>query len=224
MSMQLKPDAIVLFDLDGTLIDSAADFIHVLNEMRRADGLPVLPETSIRNTVSNGSKALIQLAYGTDIPDSDALEKKRQELLERYLICAGDRASLFVGMDDVLRQLEQRNTPWGIVTNKPTRFTNVLLRKLDLVNRCAVSICPDDVKKTKPDPEGLLLACARTATQPGSAWYVGDHTRDIDAGKAAGMRTIAARYGYIDNHDDIANWNADFIIDTPAELSGILGL
>lgn len=220
----MKSPSIVLFDLDGTLIDSAADFIHVLHEMRRADGLPLLPDASIRNTVSNGSKALIQLAYGADIPDSDALEQKRQELLDRYLVCAGDRSSLFDGMDEVLRQLEQRHTPWGIVTNKPTRFTDVLLRKLDLVNRCAVSICPDDVKKTKPDPEGLLLACARTATRPDSAWYVGDHARDIEAGKAADMRTIAARYGYIDNHDDIADWNADFIIDSPAELARILEL
>lgn len=224
MSSSHLPPSIVLFDLDGTLIDSAADFIHVLHEMRRADRLPVLPEDSIRNTVSNGSKALIQLAYGTDIPDSDALEQKRQELLDLYLACAGDRSTLFDGMDGVLRQLEQRNTPWGIVTNKPTRFTNVLLRKLDLMQRCAVSICPDDVKKTKPDPEGLLLACTRTATQPDSAWYVGDHARDIEAGKAAGMRTIAARYGYIDDLNEIADWQADFIIDSPAELAEILGL
>lgn len=216
--------SIVLFDLDGTLIDSAADFIHVLHEMRRADGLPILPEDRIRNTVSNGSKALIQLAYGSEIPDSHALEQKRQELLERYLVCAGDRASLFDGMDDVLRQLEQRDTPWGIVTNKPTRFTDVLLHKLNLVNRCAISICPDDVKKTKPDPEGLLLACARTSAQPDRAWYVGDHARDIEAGKAAGMRTIAARYGYIDDLNEIADWQADYIIDTPSELTVILGL
>lgn len=224
MSSSHLPPSIVLFDLDGTLIDSAADFIHVLQEMRRADGLPLLPEVSIRNTVSNGSKALIQLAYGADIPDSEALEQKRQELLDLYLTCAGDRSTLFDGMDGVLRQLEQRDTPWGIVTNKPTRFTDVLLRKLDLMQRCAVSICPDDVKKTKPDPEGLLLACTRTATQPDSAWYVGDHARDIEAGKAAGMRTIAARYGYIDNLNEIADWQADFIIDSPAELPEILGL
>lgn len=207
----------LLFDLDGTLVDTALDFIQVLNAQRMDYGLATLPDKVIRNTVSDGAKALTQLGFGGKEGDKD-FEQKRSELLERYAQCVGDSASLFDGMEQVLNTLESHHIPWGIVTNKPKLYTDILLAKLKLDTRSAVTLCPDDVTKLKPDPESLVLAANILEVSVSNTIYVGDHVRDIQAGKAAQMKTVAVRYGYIGNQDEIVGWDADQIISHPSEL------
>lgn len=207
----------VLFDLDGTLVDTALDFIHVLNAQRKQHGLEALEQQTIRDTVSDGARALTKLAFGGEEGDPE-FEEKRTELLELYALKVGNEASLFSGMQDALKYLEENRIPWGIVTNKPRRFTTILLEKLALDTRSAVTICPDDVSRSKPDPESLLLASKMLQSDPRKTLYVGDHERDIQAGRAANMPTIAAKYGYIMNPESCFNWQADKVIDHPSEL------
>jgi len=216
VSALFKPDAI-LFDLDGTLVDTAADFVLVLNSQRQKYDFPPLPAQIIRDTVSNGARALTKLAFGGESGQSE-FEKKRLELLELYAEKVGNEAQLFCGMEDVLKYYESLNIPWGIVTNKPKRFTDILLNKLALNLRSSVTLCPDDVVKAKPDPESLFLACERLNCKPERTIYVGDHERDIIAGKAASMKTVAALYGYILYIEKVSDWQADYKIDHPSEL------
>jgi phosphoglycolate phosphatase len=128
------------------------------------------------------------------------------------------QANLYPDMDQLLQMLEKHSIPWGVVTNKPVRFSQPLMEKLGLLQRCAVLICPDHVQHTKPHPEPLLLACKRVASKPECSVYVGDHPRDIDAGKAAGMITIAAAYGYLPVTPAIENWNADLIVTSVNDI------
>lgn len=207
----------VLFDLDGTLVDTARDFIHVLNHQRALHGLAPLPDQLIRDTVSDGARALTKLAFGGEPGETD-FETKREELLALYHAKVGDDAALFDGMEDVLQYFEAKDIPWGIVTNKPRRFTVKLLDKIQLSHRSAITVCADDVAKAKPDPESLILASDAINSQPDQTLYVGDHERDIIAGKAANMPTIAAKYGYILEPETVLEWQADRIIEHPLEL------
>ena len=176
-----------------------------------------LPPERIRETVSNGARALIKLAFDLDVEDDDFISK-HSELLAMYEASIADETVFFPGIDLFLKQLEDKSIPWGIVTNKPSRFTLPLLEKLQLDRRCSVTICPDDVTNSKPHPEPLFLACNRLNCTPEKSLYVGDHVRDIEAGRSAGMITIAARYGYIDAPDQVDEWQADLIIDHGDEL------
>ncbi len=207
----------VFFDLDGTLLDTAPDFIRVVNLQRTRHGLAPLPTEQIRNTVSNGARALILLSFGLKEGDAD-FKVLHQELLDLYLDNLAVETCLFPGMSALLEQLETHGLPWGIVTNKPRRYTDPLLQQLGLDTRTAVTLCPDDVKNTKPHPEPLLKAAGVVNCPPATCWYVGDHERDILSGKAAGMTTIAARYGYLESPAAAQDWLADYIIDHPSEL------
>lgn len=214
---QLSDIDAVLFDLDGTLVDTAQDFVGVLNYQRKRHALAPLDSQIIRDTVSDGARALTRLAFGGE-PGEEAFEQKRLELLDLYFDKVGDEACLFEGMEEVLQHLELNQVLWGIVTNKPKKFTLKLLDKLNLNDRCAVTICPDDVTKAKPDPEALILASSIIQSAPHRTLYVGDHERDIIAGKAANMPTVAAKYGYIMQPNDADNWAADSIIEAPNHL------
>ncbi|PID43388.1 MAG: phosphoglycolate phosphatase [Gammaproteobacteria bacterium] len=211
----------VLFDLDGTLVDTAPDFVFVVNEQRARHGLAALDDSGIRNAVSNGARALIQLSFGLSA-EEEGFAPLLDELLELYLSELAVRSCLFDGMEAVLSELESRHIPWGIVTNKPRRFTQPLLKGLGLDRRCAVTVCPDDVTNTKPDPEPLFLACSKIKVTPQSTVYVGDHARDIQAGKNAGMRTIAAAYGYISSPEEARQWHADHSVNHPLEITDYL--
>lgn len=212
-----RPVEALLFDLDGTLIDTAADFVAVLNAQRQTHGLPPLDETQIRNTVSNGARALTQLAFGGNEGEPD-FERYRSELLENYLSIVGQHARLFPGMASVLQSCESQALPWGIITNKPRRFTEKLLERLNLLNSCSLIICADDVSKSKPDPESMFLAARQLNIHLPNSVYVGDHERDIAAGKAADMITVVAAYGYIMDSTATPSWGADYIIQQPLEL------
>ncbi|MDE1462304.1 HAD-IA family hydrolase [Spartinivicinus poritis] len=207
------PLAAILFDLDGTLVDTAPDFVQPINQLRAQGGLPALTELAIRNQVSNGAKALVQLALSLS-EDHPEFTQARSELLELYYQTIGKKAQLFPGISKLLDTLEQKSIPWGVVTNKPWYLTERLLENMALSSRTSVTICPEHVKNTKPDPEPLLLACHKLKVDPYHVVYVGDHQRDISAGNSAGMLTVAASYGYVTADHDIAQWQADHAISS----------
>jgi phosphoglycolate phosphatase len=172
--------------------------------------------------VSNGAAALIMAAFDISAEDKQ-LETLKQGLLEHYQQVLGLHATLYDGIPETLHWLMQQDIPWGVVTNKPLRFAQPLLERLSLneqslAQSCAVLICPEDVSKTKPDPEPLLLAGKKVQRESANTIYIGDHVRDIAAGRAAGMHTIAAAYGYISEAEKIENWQADAIVDHPKQL------
>ena len=220
----------VLFDLDGTLIDTAADFVRIIGKMSGENAWQAPPEAEIREQVSAGASAMVQLMlrHNDQLEVSEAeLMAFRQQFLDDYEaeICVD--SCVFNELEEVLRVLEEKSVPWGIVTNKPRYLAEQLLEKMQLDERCSVLVCPDDVSRSKPDPEPMYAALERLSIPRGAAesvLYVGDHIRDIEAGKAAGMPTILAAYGYIPPEDqkNLKKWGADYIIETPADLNKLL--
>ncbi|MFA7555121.1 MAG: HAD-IA family hydrolase [Spongiibacteraceae bacterium] len=211
----------VLFDLDGTLIDTAPDFITVVNQLCRLKNHPEQSAEAIRATVSHGARALITLAF--QLPEGDpAFEPLRQQLLALYQKNLAVQTQLFPGMNELLDWLELQAIPWGIVTNKPRLYAEPILVALSLAERCAVLVCPDDVTHTKPHPEPMLLACREIACNPQRTLYIGDHRRDIEAGLNAAMTTIAANYGYIDANDPSELWQADYAVNHASEIQPLL--
>lgn len=217
----MKAIAAVLFDLDGTLVDTAPDFVRVLNQLRADDNLPPLPYDMIRNQVSNGARALVKLGFDL-AEDSAGFGSHLEQLLRLYEHGLAQESRLFDGLEASLLWLEQHGIPWGVVTNKPSRYTLPLLRGLKLDQRCAVTVCPDHVTHKKPHPEPLLTACDWISADPAHTIYVGDHVRDIEAGKAAGNFTIAAGWGYLEQGTDLDSWQADKVIHLPGQLQPFL--
>lgn len=211
----------VLFDLDGTLFDTAPDFVVVLNQLREQEQLPPLADSTIREVVSNGARAMVRLGFGVDEGES-GFDNLRQRLLDLYLAHLAHHTVPFPGIELLLNQLADIGVAWGVVTNKPSAYTIPLMRSFAHLPTPGAIICPDDVTNRKPDPEPILLACNRIGCQPGEAIYVGDHERDIMAGRAAGMPTIACSYGYIDSDDDPASWNADHLVHNAGEIWPLL--
>ena len=205
----------VLFDLDGTLIDTAKDFIRIIQQMCREKGVDVVDADLIRSQVSEGARAMVKLVYPElDVKDSVFLAH-RQRFLDTYGADIAVDTDLFDGMNTLLLDLEEKGIPWGIVTNKPRWLSESLLSALNLNERCAVLVCPEDVTQTKPDPEPMYLAAKQINIAAEQCIYVGDHPRDIDAGRAAGMYTILAAYGYLPfaHKDDLTAWRADCIVN-----------
>ncbi len=211
----------VLFDLDGTLLDTAPDFAAVVNRMLAEAGREALPYSEIRGAVSNGSRALVELAFALreGEPGFAAL---RERLLALYEAGLAVETRPFPGMELLIGELAERGLDWGVVTNKPAWLAEPLLARMPLLPAPAVLVCPEHVRRTKPDPEPLLLACERIGCPPAEAVYVGDHLRDIDAGRAAGMRTVAAAYGYLGPGDSAGHWGADHVVDSVEELARLL--
>jgi phosphoglycolate phosphatase len=210
----------VLFDLDGTLADTAPDLTHALNRVRDARGLPPLPLAATRPVASQGARGLIGVGFDVRPGDSgyDAL---RDEFLAHYAdnLCRNTR--LFAGIPELLDRLEARALPWGVVTNKAERFTLPLLELLKVRNRSACVIGGDTTGRIKPHPEPLLAASRAIGLAPGACIYLGDDQRDVDAGRAAGMKTAVARWGYL-NGQAPDSWGADFMIDSPKDLLRLL--
>jgi 2-phosphoglycolate phosphatase len=207
----------VLFDLDGTLLDTAADFTAVLNGMLDEHSRPQQSYDAVRQRVSDGARAVVGLGFD-QAQDSDVFALLLSEFLDRYLAQLSISTTLFPGMAEVLTHIESLNLKWGIVTNKPSRYTEPLLAAMQLSARCGTAICPDHVTHRKPHPEPIYLACKELDSLPANTIYVGDHKRDIEAGHNASMRTVACRYGYIPQDDSADNWGASYIVDTPTDL------
>jgi phosphoglycolate phosphatase len=204
----------ILFDLDGTLADTAPDLALTLNLLLQEQNKPSLPFPEIRPHVSHGSTGLIKIGFGLaeDHPDFDAL---RQRFLEIYADHLFEQTTLFPGMTSLLDAIEARGMRWGVITNKPARFTDPLLAKLGLAERSACIISGDSAAKRKPDPEPMYLACEQIGVKPKQCLYVGDAERDIMAGLNAGMMTLVAGFGYLGDQDRPENWQAHGIIMSP---------
>lgn len=211
----------VLFDLDGTLIDTAPDFEFVLNQLLAEHQRDPLPFDLIRNTVSNGARALVTLGFGVDEGEPE-FESLRNRLLEIYAAHLSVNSVLFPGMRELLDRLDEQSIRWGIVTNKPSQFAEPLIRDLELAQRCGSLICPDHVVQRKPHAEPILRACKEVGVGPERTLYVGDHVRDIESGRNAGAKTAAALYGYIVEEDDPQSWLADYYLQAADELMSIV--
>lgn len=219
-----RPIAAVLFDLDGTLIDTAPDFIRIVRKLCAEDGIPEPSAAQIRSQVSEGARAMVRLIH-PELPLADpALLTYRQRFLDEYAQQIAVDTVLFEGMAALLDSLEQRHIAWGIVTNKPRYLSERLLIALGLQQRCAVLVCPEDVQHAKPDPEPMFLAANQLGIAADQIIYVGDHPRDIDAGRAAQMPTILAAYGYLppERAHDLNDWQADHVVADVAELQALL--
>jgi len=217
--MTLTSPKAVLFDLDGTFLDSAPDFLWVVNHLREKYGFPQLAEETIRQQVSNGGSALTEICFEISRED-DGFPEKLAILLDCYQTHLGVTSGMFKGIPELIAFCQQSDIAWGIVTNKPRRFTDPLLENLKI--NCPLVICPDDVTTPKPNPESLLLAAKRLNLAPEECWYVGDHIRDIEASHAANMPAIAVSYGYIEDDDNINSWNADVIVDHAEEIISLI--
>lgn len=209
--------AAVLFDLDGTLVDTAPDLAAALNQVRSEAGFDALPMDAIRPVVSHGAKAMIERGFDMQA-DAPGFETLRLRLLAVYRRRLAQESRVFAAMEPVLREMESRSLPWGIVTNKPAWLTDPLVKALALTERAACVISGDTAARPKPHPDSLLLAAERLGVAPETCLYVGDAERDIEAGRAAGMRTLVALFGYLDADDQPATWDADGAIEQPGDL------
>jgi 2-phosphoglycolate phosphatase len=213
----------ILFDLDGTLIDSAPDLAGTANDMRVARGLQPLPFYQYRAMVSNGARGM--LAVGLEVvPDDEDFEALRLEFLKRYADRSTRETHVFPEVVTLLDQLDTLPLPWGIVTNKMHRFTEPIVAALGLDKRSGAVVSGDSTPHAKPHPEPLFEAARRMNVPADRCVYVGDDLRDIEAGRAAGMITVAAGWGYLGDGGEVDTWGADFVIQSPAQLLNLLDM
>jgi 2-phosphoglycolate phosphatase len=211
----------VFFDLDGTLIDSAPDLAGAANDMLIARGLPPHPLSHFRPMVGSGARGMVGRAFGVT-PQDDTFAALRDEFLQRYEARMTSETRVFADMLPVLDALKANECPWGIVTNKATRFSEPLVRALGLLPPAATLVCGDSTPHSKPHPAPLLEAARRVGVAPGDCVYVGDDLRDVQAGRAAGMKTVAVHWGYLGADEPIESWGADHLVQTPADLLKLL--
>ncbi len=217
----MKNINVVLFDLDGTLLDTAMDLGSALNHLLIEEQQPTLPYEKIRPEAGRGSKGLLKLGFGIDETDQhfSRLTKRFLALYQQYLL---DTTQFFPGIEESLRYLEKQHIPWGIVTNKPAKFTNQLAHHLHLTNRAGCIISGDSLAKQKPHPEPILYACKLLQRQPENCLYIGDSEMDIHASKAAGGFSLAAMYGYIPTSVNPQDWKADGYIHHARDIIDFL--
>ncbi len=211
----------VLFDLDGTLIDTAADFIACLNQLLTLKGKSPLAADKIRTVVSDGARAMITLAFNIN-EGEEGFESLKQQFLDMYIENIATHSRLFNSLDELINWCQQQNIPWGIVTNKPRKYSEPLLKALGLDNGISSLVCPDDVTNPKPHPEPMLKACKEMSINSQNCLYVGDHARDIKAGKNAQMKTVAAGYGYVHDKFEAQKWQADWTVNSSEDLTALL--
>ncbi|MEI7037124.1 phosphoglycolate phosphatase [Fulvimonas yonginensis] len=209
----------VLFDLDGTLLDSAPDLYAALERQCREEGVPVPPYAPVREVVSRGARAVLRCAFGE--LGEPAVEARVERYLALYQETMGQATRPFEGIEALLAQLEHAGVRWGIVTNKAGFLTDELLRRIGWAGRAAAVVSGDTLPVKKPDPAPVRLACEHAGITPALSLFVGDDRRDVAAGAAAGLYTVAVGWGYLDGGDP-REWQADAVLDTPAQLAGWL--
>lgn len=217
--MSLTTPRAILFDLDGTLADTAPDLAAAMNRVRAARGLAPTPFDLLRPVASAGARGLIGASFGMK-PEDDGYNELRDAFLDTYEAFIAVESRLFEGIEALLANLQECKLLWGVVTNKASRFTDRLVPRIGL-HQAACVISGDTTAHSKPHPEPLLEAARRLNVAPQDCWYVGDDLRDIQAGRAAGMITIAAAWGYC-GHVEPATWNADALVDSPLELLNLI--
>ncbi len=213
----------VLFDLDGTLIDSAPDLGAAVDKMRTDRGLSSLPSSRYRPLAGAGARGMLGEAFGI-APEHPDFSVLREEFFANYEACMTQRTLVFDGVAELLQTLVQRDLAWGIVTNKSARFTDPLTRSIALFASAGVIISGDTTPHAKPHPAPLLEAAARLGLPAAHCLYIGDDERDIVAGRAAGMATVAATYGYLSAGVDVAQWGAQAAIKSPLALLQLLNI
>ena len=209
--------AAVLFDLDGTLIDSAPDLGSAADQMRVQRGLPSLPLDAYRPMCGAGARGMLEVAFGIT-PEHADFEAMREEFFSNYQACMTQRTYAFDGVPELISALQARGLAWGVVTNKSKRFTDPLTAAMPLFATAGAIVSGDTTPHAKPHPAPLLEAAQQLGLAPELCLYVGDDERDIVAGHAAGMRTVAATYGYLGSKTDVAAWNAHAQIKSPMAL------
>ena len=207
----------ILFDLDGTLADTASDIAYALNTLLEQEGRPALPLETLRSLVSQGTKPMLCLGFDIEAHDP-SFEPLRQRLLNIYRAHLTRETRLFPGMQELLTTLERRGLNWGVVTNKPAWLAEPLIAELGLAERTACVVGGDTVAQSKPHPAPMLHACNLAGSEAQQCLYVGDAANDIKAGKRAGMKTLVALFGYIPKHEQPHNWGADGMIAQPLDL------
>ena len=207
----------ILFDLDGTLFDSAPDLVGAANRLRTRRGLPALPFEEVRTHAGRGARGLIEVTLGLT-PDDEGYPAIQKEFLDDYQSHCCDDSHLFDEVDALLNGLEERKIPWGIVTNKHARFTTPIAEQTGMAKKARVIVCGDATGKLKPAPDNLLLALAKTGFKAEETLYVGDDSRDAQAARHAGMRFAAAAYGYLGLANDVTTWQADWILSSPLQI------
>lgn len=218
--MMSAPHA-VLFDLDGTLVDSAPDLIGALQALCREIGQPAPDAAAVRTVVSAGGRAMLR--RGVPVFDDAAIERHLSRFLALYADRIAEATQPYAGVVELLERLEGAGIPWGVVTNKPGWLARPLVEQLGWADRCATLVSGDCLAVKKPDPAPVLHACAQAGVDAAQTWFVGDDLRDIQAGRAAGARTFAAAWGYLDGGDPAA-WQADHVVATPPDLTRLLDL
>jgi len=213
----LKKFSAILFDLDGTLVDTAPDLAFALNTLLEQEGYSTLPYEKIRPVASHGSAGLLGLGFGISTEDKN-YSPLQKRFLQLYQDNIARETALFKGMEDVLSALEKANIAWGVVTNKPAFLTEPLMQQLNLSHRAACIVSADTTPFTKPHPAPMLHACEIIQHQPELCLYIGDAQRDIEAGKNAQMQTVTALYGYLSDQDDPDSWLADTVIKHPRDI------
>ena len=221
MKSQFANIEAVLFDLDGTLVDSAPDLGAAANKMRLDRGLALLPQAHYRPLAGAGAKGMLDVAFGIGPEHADFMAM-REEFFVNYERCLTQTTYAFDGVPELIAHLDAFNLPWGVVTNKAARFTDPLTQAMPLFATARAIVSGDTTPYAKPHPEPLFEAARRLAIAPANCLYVGDDERDIVAGLAAGMVTVAASYGYIVQKADPAKWGAHSIINSPAALLQLL--
>ena len=207
----------ILFDLDGTLIDSAPDLGAAADKMRIDRQLPSLPLAHYRPMAGAGARGMLGVAFGMT-PEHPEFPAYREEFFVNYESAMTERTVIFDGVPEMIAALVSRGMPWGVVTNKSSRFTNPLTAAMPLFASAGAIVSGDTTPHAKPHPEPLLEAARRLGIDPSCCVYVGDDERDIVAGLAAGMHTVAATYGYLGQQTDVSRWNAHLHIDAPLSL------
>ncbi len=213
----------ILFDLDGTLLDSAPDLVAALNAVLVNHGQPALGVEDARPFVSRGARGLLQRGFGLH-EDAEEYPAYVEELLAHYRGALCEQSTLFDGMLPLLDLFDVHKTIWGVVTNKAANLTEPLLKQLNLYDRLHVLVCGDTLQEKKPSPRPLLYACEMSGILPEETIYVGDDPRDIEAANAAGMISVAAAYGYFDASENPNQWGADAVIEHPQELSELMAI
>lgn len=208
----------VFFDLDGTLVDTAPDFHAGINRLRSTHGLPAMPYEPIRAVVSEGAKAVVRTGFPHVAPDSEQSEQLRLAFLADYIEHLADTSVVFAGLEESLQLLERSHIAWGVVTNKSSTYTRPLMQALGLSVRSAATVSADEVVHSKPHPEPLFKAATMAGVDASACIYVGDHARDIEAGRRAGMQTVAVGWGYLPEAHSHTTWNADVVCDTPDDF------
>lgn len=223
MKLNLPNVGAVLFDLDGTLLDSAPDLGFAANQLRVVRGMDALPQLAYRPFVGTGARGMLRIALGVSTEASE-FESLKEEFFQAYENCMGQYSKLFDGVEQVIEALVAHGLPWGIVTNKSERFTLPIVANIAPFFSAKTVVCGDTTPFSKPHPEPLHEASRRIQTKPTQCIYVGDDERDMLAARAAGMHAVAAAYGYLGNAGSVESWNPNVVINSPIELTRVLGL